>query len=557
MKKIFGWFFVFAFVTTAHAADNKELRIGIAQEFESLNPVIHQMVASGYIGDMVTHHLDAANAKWEWECHLCVEIPTLENGKAKLIEEGGVKKILVEWEIKSNAKWADGTLITAKDVILGWQVGSSPNVAVGEKEIYTDIEAITPDPANPQKFTMKYSKVKYDFNRLGTFYILPDHVEKAVWEKTKNTPGEYEKQTKYTTEPTNLGLYSGPYKIVELQLGSHVIVEPNPHFYGEPAKIKKIIFKLIPDTATLEANLLSGTIDVISELGLKLDQALAIEKRIARDPVLSQKFKVLYREGTTYEHIDLNLKNPLLQDVRVRQALVYAIDRDKLTQALFEGKQKKALHDRSPLDAYFTEDVVQYTYDPTKAAALLDEAGFKKGQDGYRYKDGQKLSFPLMTTAQDKTRELVQVFLQNEWKKAGIDITIKNEPARVYFGETVQKAKFPAMAMYAFVSTPDDPPRSTMHSSQIPTEDNAYNGQNRTSWSNPVADKNLENLYVEFDASKRKEMMKAVLTEYTREVPVIPLYFRVDIAVVPTNLKGFELTGHQFYSTKHANDWSF
>ena len=117
---------------------------------------------------------------------------------------------------------------------------------------------------------------------------------------------------------------------------------------------------------------------------------------------------------------------------------------------------------------YHSKDVAIYEYDPKKAADLLEASGWKKVGDGYRYKDGQRLSLVFMTTAQDKTRELVQVYLQEQWKKVGVEIKIKNEPARVFFGETIRKVKYPALAMFAWASEPDSPPRSTLHSNHTP-----------------------------------------------------------------------------------------
>lgn len=549
--------FLMLCTSNAHAGSNAELRIGIDQEFENLNPVIHQMSATSYIMYAVQHPLVSMTPDGKWQCWLCVEFPTLENGLAKIIDEGGKKKIVVNWEIKPNAKWADGAPVTGNDVKLGWEIGSSPNVSVGEKEVFTYIEDIKIDPQNPKKFVMKYNVAHYDFAYLGTFYLLPDHIERVVWEKTKNVVGDYEKQTKYATDSTNPGLYDGPYRVTEIVLGSHVIAEPNPGFYGDKPKIQKLIFKLIPDSATMEANLVSGTIDMICEIGIKFDQALAMDKRFKADLSLGQKYKVVFQDGVIYEHIDLQFKNPILKDLNVRQALMYALDRDKLVQALFEGRQKKAIHNIDPRDPYYTEDVPQYSYDPQKAETLLDAAGWKKGPDGLRYKDGQKLSLMIMSTAQDKTRELVEVYLQQLWKKVGIELTIKNEPARVYFGETVRKGLYPAMAMFAWTSNPDNPPRAQLTSSQIPTEKNGYSGQNSGGWSNAVADKNLDAVYDEFDINKRKEMMKTSLQEYTRDVPVIPLYYRAEIVVVPTNLKGYVVTGHQFYSTLGAEHWEF
>src|SRR5262249_48458720 len=146
---------------------------------------------------------------------------------------------------------------------------------------------------------------------------------------------------------------NGPYVLSELKLGSHISFVPNPHFYGKAPKIKKIVFKVIPNTGTLEANLRSGTIDMIAPLGLSFDQALAFEKRVKADKL---PFNLIFKEGITYEHIDLNMENPFLTDVKVRQALIHAINRDEISTALFEGKQKPALHNISPLDPGFTKD---------------------------------------------------------------------------------------------------------------------------------------------------------------------------------------------------------
>lgn len=539
------------------APSSKQLTIGIAQEFEILNPVIAQMNGSLMISHAVSHPLVSIDADWNWKCWMCKTLPTLENGLARRVQEGGKEKLVVDWEIIENAKWGDGTPVTGQDILTTWEIGRSPNVAVGEKDLYMRIESITIDPKNPKKFSMKFAQARYDYYQLGTFYIVPAHIEGPIFEKSKGTPGLYEKQTAYNTNPTQPGLYSGPYVVKEIKLGSHVMLERSPTFYGKPAGIERIIYKYIPDTATLESNLLSGTIDMICEVGIKLDQALQLEARLKSQPELGKKFQVNYRDGITYEHIELNLRNPILADLKVRQALLHAIDRKGLTQALFKGRQLPALHVIHPLDVYYTEDVPKHEFDKKVAERLLDEAGWKRvGSDKVRSKGGEKLSLSLMTTAQDKSRERVQVYLQQSWAEIGIDLKIKNEPARVFFGETVRKAAFPAMAMFAWISSPDNPPRSLYHSSEIPSAQNNYSGQNVSGWSNKVVDETLDKILGEFNLDKRREMMKTVLQEYAREIPVLPLYYRVEISVTPTSLAGFRMTGHQFVSTMSIQDWT-
>ena len=186
----------------------------------------------------------------------------------------------------------------------------------------------------------------------------------------------------------------------------------------------------------------------------------------------------------------------------------------------------------------------------------MDEAGWKLNEaDGYRYKDGKKLTLQFMTTAGNKTRETVQTFLQGQWKSVGIEISIKNQPARVFFGDTTRKRQFEAMVMSAWVSSPENSPRSNCHTISIPTEKNGYSGQNNPGWSTKKVDAVIDKLDTEFSAKKRVQLAHEFLKYYTDEVPVIPLYYRADTATVPKNLKNYRLMGHQFYETNDVETW--
>lgn len=541
---------------TKGSLTNAELKIGISQEFENFNPLISNMSATSMMMRMVLRNLVTINADGKWVPVLAKEIPTLENGGAKIVEKNGKKKIVAVWEIHEWAKWGDGKPVICDDFGLALKIAASPNVSIAEKEVYTQVESIVADPKNPQKCTFTYEKPKWDFYTLGTFNPLPKHLEEAIFKKFGAQKEGYEKNTLYTKDPTNVGLFNGPYLISEIQLGDHVTFVPNPNYGGEAAKIKKIIVKLIPNTGTLEANLRSGTIDLISTLGLAFDQALGVEKKIKAEGL---PYTVLYQPSAVYEHIDLNLDNPFLKDIRVRKALVYSMNREDLVKALFEGKQTPAIHNITPKDAWYTDDptkIVLYKFSKRDAEKLLEEAGWKTGPDGFRYKDGKKLSFTLMTTAGNKTRELVQVYLQNQWKQVGIEILIKNEPARVYFGETTKKRKFEAMAMFAWVSSPENSPKSTFHSINIPTQKNGWSGQNQMGWVNKSVDEAINKLDVEFNPQNRIVLVHEILKAYTDEVPVLPLYYRSDVAVIPTQLKNYRLTGHQFPETNEVEKWT-
>ncbi len=541
---------------TAPKLNNSELKIGMIQEFENFNPLIATMNATTIMSKLVMRDLVTIDADGKWVPQLAKSIPTLENGGAKIVMVNGQKKIEANWEIHEAAVWGDGKPVICEDYAFAIKVASAATVSVGEKEVYTQVEKVTIDPLNPKKCTFLYDKAKWDFYQLGTFHALPKHLEEKIFNMYGAENGGYEKNSLYVKDPYNVGLYNGPYLLQEIVLGDHVTFVPNPKWWGEAPKVKKIIFKLIPNTGTLEANLRSGTIDMISTLGMALDQALAFEKKVKAENL---PYTVLFQPSTVYEHIDLNLDNPLLKDVRVRKALNYAMNREELVNSLFEGKQSPAIHNITPRDPWFTDDptkVTIYKYNPREAERLLDEAGWKPGPDGIRVKNGKRLSFTLMTTAGNKTRELVQVYLQNKWKQVGIEVNSKNEPARVFFGETTKKRLFDSMALFAWVSSPENSPKATFLSTNIPSAKNGYSGQNQMGWINKKVDKLVLDLDLEFSHAKRVAIVHEILKYYTEEVPVLPLYYRSDVAVIPNQLKGFRLTGHQFPETNEVEKWN-
>ena len=537
------------------APSNDQVTIGMTQEFESLNPILASMSASTWIIALVQRPLAVVNPKWEWECMTCKELPTLENGKAKIIEKQGQKMLSVVWELLPNYKWGDGTPITAKDYKLAWEISRAPNVTVASKEAALNIVEFEIDPQNPLKFTTVWKEVRYSYYQMPLTPV-PAHIEGPIWEKTKNQTGAYEKQTAYTVNPTHPGLSSGPYMVSEVKMGSHVIVKKNPHWAGKQPEISKMVLKLIPNTQALEASLISGEIDMINEMGMTFDQATEFEKRLSRDANLKRLYRVSYTDGLQYEHIDLNLRNPALVDKRVRQAILYGINRQKLTDSLFGGKQPVARSMIHPKDVYAINDLPAYDYNLDKAKELLDQSGWKLEGDGYRKKDGKPLELTLMTTSQNKTRELVQTFIQSELKKAGIRINIKNEPARVFFGETLPKIRWDGMAMFAWISSPDSPPRTTLHSEEIPTEKNAFTGQNYAGFSNPRVDQIFDEVRKELSLDKRKVLMAELQKIYAEEVPVLPLFMRSEIAVLPTQLKNYVPTGHQYSTSLWAEKWT-
>ncbi len=528
-------------------ATSDTLVIGITQYPTTLHPLINSMMAKSYTLAMTRRPLMAYDPDWQLVCMLCTEVPTLENGLAvRETSSLGRRAVAITFEIHPDAVWGDGEPVTVDDVVFTWEVGKHPKTGVGSTELYQRILAI--DEHDEKTFTLHLDRITFDYNDFSGFELLPAHLERTPFE---SGPEDYRNRTLYDTDSLNPGLYHGPYVVSERVSGSHITLERNPLWWGKTPYFEKIVVRVIENTSALEANLLSGAIDMIAgELGMNLDQALAFEKRF------SKRFDIDFAPGLIYEHIDVNLDNPILADRRVRQALVHAIDRTAISQRLFEGRQPVATSNVNPLDPMHAGDLATLGYDVKRAEALLTEAGWDHMRDGVRVNaKGDRLALEFMTTAGNRTRELVQQVLQSQWKRVGIDVSIVNQPARVYFGKTLTERLYTGLAMYAWISAPESVPRTTLHSSHIPDAANGYSGQNYPGFRNDEADLLIDAIEVELDDEKRRALWRRLQEIYITEVPVIPLYFRASSFILPPWLSGVEPTGHQYPTTLWVEDW--
>ncbi|MFN0043057.1 MAG: peptide ABC transporter substrate-binding protein [Alphaproteobacteria bacterium] len=538
--------FLIVALIAPEARARDQLVIGISQFPSTLNPLIDAMAAKSYVLAMARRPVMAYDKDWKLACLLCTEIPSFENGRAKreALPDGRTGASL-RLTLDPRANWGDGKPVSAADVVFTWEVGRHAQTGVGDFETFRRILKI--DVIDDKTVVLHLDRVTFKYNDLAGFELLPAHLERSAFQD----PAQYKTKTLFDTDPTNPGLYAGPYRIAEVVRGSHIALVPNAGWWGKPPAFKRVIVRAIENTAALEANLLSGGVDYVAgELGLTLDQAIAFERRHAK------KFRVQFKPSLIYEHIDLNLDNPILADKRLRHALLLALDRAALNERLFAGKQQAAHSFVNPLDVVYDAQVKTYPYDPARAAQLLDEAGWRKGPDGMRRNaQGQALQFDLMTTAGNRMRELVQQVLQSQWRAAGIEVRLKNEPARVFFGETVRQRKFPAMAMFAWVSAPENVPRATLASTHIPSAANNFAGQNYTGFRNAEVDRLVDRIELELDRVARQALWKRLQAIYAEELPALPLYTRSDAFVVPPWLGGIEPTGHQYPSTLWIENW--
>lgn len=533
---------------TAPQAASKELNIGLTQYPSTMHPNIESMVAKSYVRGMTARAITIFNHNWELECALCIELPTIENGLAVLEQTPeGQPGIAVTYELPANASWGDGTPLTTKDIQFAYEVGRNQKTGANNMELYRRIYQL--DIIDAHRFTIHLNKVTFNYNALGDFYPLPDHIERSIFEEDAY---EYRHRTQYNANITNPGLWFGPYMVSDAAQGSFLVMTKNPHWHGKAPYFDKITTKAIGNTSAMEANLLSGTIDMIAgELGLQLDQSLAFDKRHG------SKFNIIYKPGLQYEHIDINLENPILANKQVRQAMLYGMDREEMNQRIFSGRQPVADTSVSPMDKASSDNITKYSYNKAKAMALLDSAGWTDKREGIRHNAaGEPLKIEIMSTAGNKTRELIQQILQSQLKDIGIDLRIRNEAPRVFFGQTTRERRFTGLALFAWVSAPENVPRSTLHSTEIPTSENNYSGQNYSSISMPELDSAIESVEQNLVFADRLPHWEKIQQIYAEELPVFPLFWRPNTFILPHWLKGLEPTGHLDSSTNWIEYWS-
>ncbi len=532
----------------AAATAHPDLVIGVGSFPSTLHPAIDPDLIKYYILGFADRPVTTYDASGKLTCLLCTRIPSVANGDAVLEAlPGGGQGMAVTYHFKPGLQWGDGAPLGAADLAFTARVGRDPNSGFANTHTWAIVSRV--DVVDPQTAVMHFTEVTYQFDRLGE--VLPAHLEAAVFDHASG-PGAYERESLYIREPTNPGLYNGPYRITAYETGTRIVLERNPVWNGKKPSFDRVIIKTIGNTAALQTNLMSGDVDMIpgEGVGLTLDQVLALQKQ---EP---DRFVYTYKPNLTYTHIDLQLDNPVLADVRVRRALLLGIDRQSMVDRLMGGRVPVANSFVSPLEATYNPDVPTYPYDPDKARALLTEAGWVPGADGIRRNaKGERLELEFSTSAGVRARELLQQVMQSEWRHLGVETVIRNEPARTLFGETLKHRAFKGMVMFAWSGSIESTPRQILHSGQIPTAANNWGGGDYTDFRDATMDADIEAMEKQLDPAKRKPLWAEMQRIYAEKLPVLPLFFSSEAHVWPPWLKGVTPTGTNAPTTLWAEDW--
>lgn len=506
------------------AAPNRIVVMG-QQEPNNINPILDSMLATADVANLTWGGMLTMNDKWELEPQLALEVPSLKNG---LISKDGLTYI---WHLRKGVKWSDGQPFTGDDVKYTWEYVMNPNLNVVTRTGFDQIASIT---VSKDKYTVTM-KLK---NRYAPFlytWFGPTIVPKHILSKSKNL-----NEDPFNMKPVGLG----PYVLDKWEHGSYLTFKPNKYYWrkGYP-KTAQIVYKVIPDENTAFTQISTKEIDIFQNAPATQYKQLTGLSHV-----------VIHRNATTtYEHLNVNCKSPILSDKRVRQALAYLTDLKTISDTVYEGLWPLAVSDQaSPF--WRNKNIKPYPFDVAKAGSLLDAAGWKMGNDGYRYKDGKKLTLTVSTTAGRKPREMVEQILQQDYKKGGVDLVIRNYDAGKFFasydeGGVIDTGDYD-LALFAWTSNPDPDDENIFGSKYIVPE-----GQNNTFYSNKRVDELTAKGKEEIDVAKRKAIYDEVQVILHDEVPMIFTFYWVQIDVANKSIKNFKPQGTNAGNLWNAYEW--
>ena len=466
---------------------------------------------------------------------LAAEIPSVQNGS---VAKDGKS---VTWKLKKGVTWHDGKPFTADDCLFTWEYCADPATASVSIATYKDIKVDKVDSHT----------IKVTFAKPTPFWadpfvgvrgmIIPRHLFEAY------------KGGKSREAPTNLKpVGTGPYRFVDFKPGDIVRGELNPTYH-------------MPNRPFFDTIEMKGGGDAVSAARAviqtgEFDYAwnMQVEDDILKRMEQGGKGKASIVAGGNIEHIQLNstdpwkevdgerssakTTHPFLGDPAVRQALNLLVDRAAVQEQIY-GRTGIATANFLNQPERFQSKATKYEFNVDKAGQILEAAGWKKGSDGIRAKDGKKLKVVYQTSI-NAPRQKTQAIVKQAAAKAGIEMELKSVTASVYFSSDVANPDtyshfYTDIQMYTTTMTQPDPElfMNQFTSWEVASKDNKWQGRNITRWKNAEYDKLYRAAESELDPVKRAALFIKMNEMVIQNVVVIPVVFRPRVAAVSNRMQ--------------------
>ncbi len=518
---------------TAAQPSETTLVIGLAAEvrgFSLLNG--HQ---NKYVEDLVHGNLFLQNEQGQWFPALAAESPRFEDGTWRFNEQGLSETTL---KIRKEIKWHDGVEFTVHDLVFWWRVARDRDIPWGAGTQATDIREMQPLDDYTLRVTWRDWEPRAHIIDHRLMWPMPRHILEAAYTTDKQ---RFINHPYWTTEYVGLG----PYKLVELVPGSHLQLTANDDYVLGKPKIKNIVVRFYQDANVLIAALLAADVHLTlhgsrSEGGLSMSDGILLGERWS---ATGEGRVILHPTSLALIAFQMQpewQRPAALGDVRVRRALLHAVDRQAIVDKLFSGFTDVAhgwLSPRNPDHAVIADAITHYPYDVSRAQRLLAEAGWQPGADGALVNlRGER--FELEYRAQGRLEESVATIVADSWKGVGIDTQLLFIPsARARDNEWM--AKFSGVRSHYTTAEPGGSLVGRYRCDYVPSAANSWLTHNRNAAGYCTAE-----MQKWVDAAERespftalkeiKEMMRIGLID----LPYLPLYFESDVVAVRSNVGG-------------------
>jgi peptide/nickel transport system substrate-binding protein len=318
---------------------------------------------------------------------------------------------------------------------------------------------------------------------------------------------------------------SGPFVFDHYFQDQEVVMRRNDDYFDEKARVSGLRFKIVPEAIVQALELRKGSADItLNVLTPDMIETLKHDDRV----------NVVQSDGTNYQYLAFNLADPAFSDLRVRQAIAYGIDREKIIKYLWRSQGRAATGLLPPNNWAYEPNVKTYPYDPERARLLLKESGHENLSFTYR-------------TSQDDTGRLMASVIQQQLREIGVTMEIRSNEFATFFSDIVNGD----FQMYSlrWVGANNDPDmfNAVFHSRMVPP-----NGFNRGHYSNPRVDQLIEFSRRETDQEKRKTAYQEIQRIVAEELPYISMFYVDNICVYNKRVDGIHLspTGDYDFLTK-------
>ena len=320
-------------------------------------------------------------------------------------------------------------------------------------------------------------------------------------------------------EMTRHPVGSGPFKFVSAETDRDVVVERNDDYWGEKPTLARVRFAVVPDATTQALEMRKGSADVVINGAFAPDTVITLQRE--------QNLLIERGEGTRLAYLSFNLRDPILKDARVRQAIAYVLDRRPMIEYLWRGQARPARSVLPPQSWAYNGNVPPYDHDPAKAEQLLDAAG-------YPAVNGVRFHITMKTSTDENTRLMVAV-MQQQLREVGIMLDIRSFEFATFFSD-VTHGLFQMYGLRWIGGNEDPDIFYAFHSSRFPP-----NGTNRAFYSNPKLDALVDQARREVDPNVRKPMYAEVQQILADDLPYINLWYLDNVLVHTRRVRNLKL----------------